>query len=35
MKRLNNEGMLIFLKLGTIFISHIVLFYALNDLYLF
>ena len=35
MKRLNNEGMLISLKLGTIFISHIVLFYALNDLYLF
>ena len=34
-KRINNEGLLISLKLGTIFISHIVLFYALNDLYLF
>ena len=34
-KRLNNEGMLISLKLGTIFISHIVLFYTLKDLYLF
>ena len=35
MKRINNEGLLISLKLGTIFISHLVLFYVLNDLYLF
>ena len=32
---MNNEGLLISLKLGTIFISHIVLSYALDDLYLF
>ena len=34
-KRINSEVLLISLKLGTIFMSHIVLFYALNDLYLF
>ena len=34
-KRINSEVLLISLKLVTIFISHIVLFYALNDLYLF
>ena len=34
-EKINNEGLLVFLKLGTIFNSHIVLFYALNDLYLF
>ena len=34
-KKKNNEGLLISQKTGTIDYSHIVLFYTLNDLYLF